>query len=81
MLISSLEHAGLPVLTAIPHPVVLANGDGRVIASNSPHWAPGMSIALADRPRTAPVGNGTRTASSGSSPRSWVLVDVDAPAD
>jgi hypothetical protein len=81
VLISSLEQRVLPVLTAIPHPVVLASGDGRVIASNSPYWAPGMSIALADRPRTAPVGNGARRGSSDSSPRSWVLVDVDAPAD
>jgi hypothetical protein len=68
VLISSLEQRVLPVLTAIPHPVVLASGDGRVIASNSPHWAPGMSIAVADKPRT-----------SDSSPRSWVLID-DPPA-
>jgi len=77
VLISSLEPRVLPVLTAIPRPVVLASGDGRVIASNSPYWAPGMSIALGDRPRTGP----SRTGGTDSSPRSWVLVDVDAPAD
>jgi len=68
VLISSLEPRVLPVLTAIPRPVVLASGDGRVIASNSPYWAPGMSIALGDR-----------TGGKDASPRSWVLVDVDAP--
>ena len=67
MLISSLEPRVLPVLTAIPRPVVLASGDGRVIASNSPYWAPGMSIALGDR-----------TGGKDASPRSWVLGDVDA---
>jgi hypothetical protein len=77
VLISSLEQRVLPVLTAMPHPVVLANGDRRVIASNSPNWAPGMSIPF-DRPTTspkAPPGNG------GSSVRSWVLVDVEASED
>jgi hypothetical protein len=77
VLISSLEPRVLPVLTAIPRPVVLASGDGRVIASNSPHWAPGMSIALGDRPRTGAA----RTGGTDSSPRSWVLLDVDAPPD
>ena len=74
VLISSLEPRVLPVLMAMPNPVVLASGDGRVIASNSPRWAPGLSITLshprADEPATAD-----------SSPRSWVLVDVDAPGD
>jgi hypothetical protein len=75
VLISSLEQRVLPVLTAMPHPVVLANGDHRVIASNSPLWAPGMSIPF-DQPSTSPKsprGNG------GSSVRSWVLVDVESP--
>ena len=81
VLIASLEPRVLPVLTAIPHPVVLASGDGRVIASNSPYWAPGMSISLGDRPRTGTTGNGVRNARPDSSPRSWVLVDVDDPAD
>jgi hypothetical protein len=77
VLISSLEPRVLPVLTAIPRPVVLASGDGRVIASNSPYWAPGMSIPLGDRPRAGTA----RAGGTDSSPRSWVLLDVDRPPD
>jgi hypothetical protein len=76
VLISSLEQRVLPVLTAIPRPVVLANGDGRVIASNSPHWAPGLSISF-DSP-ALPTTEGAR---GDSSLRSWVLVDIDPPTD
>lgn len=85
VLISSLEQRVLPVLTAIPHPVVLASRDGRVIASNSPRWAPGLSISFDDQPPPAPrasaTGNGAGVAGRDSSLRSWVLVDVDATAD
>ncbi len=81
VLISSLEQRVLPVLTAIPHPVVLASAEGRVIASNSPRWAPGLSIAFDDQPSSTPDFSPTDNGARDSSLRSWVLVDVDAPAD
>lgn len=74
VLISSLEDRVLPVLMAMPHPVVLASGEGRVIASNSPRWAPGLSVTFSARRSGQP-------ATADSSLRSWVLVDVDAPGD
>jgi hypothetical protein len=67
VLLASLEERVLPVLTSLSRPVVLANGDGRVIASNSPHWAPGLSIAVEP---PSPAGH------PDSPLRSWVLVDV-----
>jgi hypothetical protein len=68
VLVSSLETRVLPALTGIGHPAVLANADGRVIASNSPHWAPGMRVPV----------DGVTTSPDPASPlRSWVLVEVD----
>lgn len=64
VLVSSLETRVLPALTGIDRPVVLANADGRVIASNSPRWAPGMRV---------PVDGST---APGGPPLPWVLVDV-----
>jgi Methyl-accepting chemotaxis protein-like, first PDC sensor domain len=80
VLISSLEQRVLPVLTAIPRPVLLASGDGRVIASSSPRWAPGMSVVLEQSSTVdaVSVGAGASAAGGDSSPRSWVLVDLDA---
>jgi hypothetical protein len=68
VLVSSLETRVLPALTGFDQPVVLANADGRVIASNSPRWAPGMRVA---------VDGATASPDPGSPLRSWVLVDVD----
>jgi hypothetical protein len=68
VLVSSLETRVLPALTDFDQPVVLANADGRVIASNSPRWAPGMRVAV----------DGTAASPDPGSPlRSWVLVEVD----
>jgi hypothetical protein len=67
VLVSSLESRVLPALTGFDGPVVLANADGRVIASNSPRWAPGMRVAV----------DGTAVSPDPASPlHSWVLVDV-----
>jgi hypothetical protein len=64
VLVSSLERRVLPVLTSIGHPVVLAGADGRVIASNSPHWAPGLRVATDAAAEHKP----------------WQLITVDDPA-
>ncbi len=78
VLVSSVERRVLPALMSIAHPVVLANMDGRVIASNSPHWTPGLRVAVrGGNPAVAPdpdlAGDGA------TSPlRSWILVDVDS---
>jgi hypothetical protein len=78
VLVSSVERRVLPALMSIAHPVVLANMDGRVIASNSPHWTPGLRVGVnAGNPAVAPEpdldGDGV------TSPlRSWMLVDVDS---
>ncbi len=72
VLVSSLERHVLPVLLLIGHPVVLASAAGRVIASTSPHWAPGLRLALdgtVPTPQYPPQ----------SPLRSWVLVDADDP--
>jgi DNA-binding FadR family transcriptional regulator len=55
VLISSLERLVLPALAEFKAAVALINGDGRVIASNSPHTPPGQSIELgtADAPLTS----------------------------
>jgi methyl-accepting chemotaxis protein-like sensor len=71
VLVSSLERKVLPVLAAIGHPSALASADGRVIASNSPAWAPGLRLA-ADQPRTAPADHNLAHPL-----RSWILVDLD----
>jgi hypothetical protein len=64
VLVSSLERRVLPVLTSIAHPVVLASADGRVIASNSPHWAPGLRVA---------------TEADAAEQKPWLLMDVEDP--
>jgi hypothetical protein len=69
VLVASLETRVLPALTELDHPVVLANADGRVIASNSPRWAPGMRVA---------VDGNAASPDAGSPLRSWVLVEVDS---
>ncbi len=66
VLVASVERRVLPALTALPRPVVLASADGRVIASNSPQWTPGLRVDLAAAP--APP--------SGSPLGSWTLIDV-----
>src|SRR5262245_17079377 len=67
VLAASVERRVVPALTAIPRPVVLANADGRVIASNSPHWTPGQRVTVPDQPaRTANGPMGT-----------LVLIDVE----
>jgi hypothetical protein len=46
VLVASLERRVLPALVAVDDPVALANGDGRVIASNTPALAPGTRVPL-----------------------------------
>jgi hypothetical protein len=73
ILLSSLERQVLPALMSVPRPVVLASADGRVIGSNSPHWAPGLRVGVEPGVPALPRGQD----SVPSSPlRSWVLVDV-----
>jgi hypothetical protein len=72
VLVASLEIRVLPVLTGLGHPVVLANAAGRVIASNSPHWAPGMRLTVDAAPAAG-------TPDLASPLRSWVLAEVDEP--
>jgi hypothetical protein len=67
VLASSVERRVIPALTAIPRPVVLANTDGRVIASNSPQWTPGLRVTVPDKPvRSAHGPMGT-----------WMLIDIE----
>lgn len=75
--VASLERRVLPVLMAIPHPVILANGDGRVIAANSPRWAPGQRIALGGPSGTATAPRPPADEPTASPLRSWVLVEFD----
>ncbi len=76
VLVSSVERRVLPALMSIAHPVVLANMDGRVIASNSPHWTPGLRVAVnGGNPAVAPEPDLDGDAVS-SPLRSWMLVDV-----
>jgi hypothetical protein len=77
VLISSLERLVLPALLQIPRPTALASADGRVIASNSPHWLPADRLPPeAVRP---PASQGARSSGermqSGEMP--WFLVDLD----
>lgn len=78
VLVSSVERRVLPALMSIAHPVVLANMDGRVIASNSPHWTPGQRVTInGGIPAVAPEAE--LDGSGVTSPlRSWMLVDVDS---
>jgi hypothetical protein len=77
ILVSSVERRVLPALMSIAHPVVLANVDGRVIASNSPHWTPGLRIAV--NGGNPAITAGPDLDDGATSPlRSWVLVDVDS---
>jgi hypothetical protein len=73
VLVSSLERQVLPALTAVAHPVVLASADGRVVASNSPHWAPGLRVAV---DHGVPALRPDPDHAAASPLRSWVLVDV-----
>jgi hypothetical protein len=66
VLASSVERRVLPALTAIARPVVLASAEGRVIASNSPHWTPGLRIGVPEPSTRLP----------GSPMDSWTLVEV-----
>jgi hypothetical protein len=78
VLVSSVERRVLPALMSITHPVVLANVDGRVIASNSPHWTPGLRVAVnGSKPAVLPGPDLDRDGAP-SPLRSWVLVDVDS---
>jgi hypothetical protein len=69
VLVSSLERHVLPVLAGFDGTVALANADGRVIASNSPQWAPGSRVST-----DAPARGGRRGYHA--SIESWTLVDV-----
>ena len=69
ILVSSLERKVLPVLARLGRPVVLANADGRVIVSNSPHWAPGQRLPHSSAAQQGPTASWIA---------SWLLVDVDA---
>ena len=77
VLVSSVERRVLPALMSVAHPVVLANVDGRVIASNSPHWTPGLRVAVNGGKPAVSVGPGLDSDPATSPLRSWVLVDVD----
>ncbi len=66
VLVSTVERRVMPALTALPSPVVLSNADGRVIASNSPLWTPGLRV-----PPPAPRGDASSPLAS------WTLVAVD----
>lgn len=73
VLVSSIERRVLPALMSITHPVVLANVDGRVIASNSPQWTPGLRVAVNGGTRAiAPDQDGDGAMSP---LRAWVLVE------
>ena len=78
VLVSSVERRVLPALMSIAHPVVLANVDGRVIASNSPHWTPGLRIAIYGGKPAVGLGPDLDGDLATSPLRSWVLIDVDA---
>jgi hypothetical protein len=78
VLVSSVERRVLPALMSIAHPVVLANMDGRVIASNSPHWTPGLRVAVHGGNPAALPGPDLDSDGVTSPVRSWVLVNVDS---
>ncbi|HEU5331171.1 MAG TPA: cache domain-containing protein [Actinocrinis sp.] len=90
VLVSSLEGRVLPALLAVGRPVALTNSHGRVIASNSPHVAPGLRVDVAghsstpavtvDRTATGDIGGDSGSEDGGSPLRSWLLVDVAADA-
>jgi hypothetical protein len=46
ILVASLERRVLPVLAALDRPLVLASGDGRVIASGVPEVVPGTRVGV-----------------------------------
>jgi hypothetical protein len=46
VLVSSLERRVMPALRRLTRPVLLLNASGRVVASASPHFAPGMRVPL-----------------------------------
>src|SRR5215813_12507135 len=73
VLVSSIERRVLPALMSITHPVVLANVDGRVIASNSPQWTPGLRVPI--NGRTSAVAPGHDGDGVMSPLRAWVLVE------
>jgi len=81
VLVASLERQVLPMLASLPRPVVLAGADGRVIASNSPHWAPGQRLSLGADARVTRLGRDLPASGSPSPLRSWMLVEVGEPAD
>ncbi|MBO3752379.1 PDC sensor domain-containing protein [Streptosporangiaceae bacterium NEAU-GS5] len=65
VLAASVEQRVLGTLAAFDHPVILASADGRVIASNSPRWTPGLRIPPPSEPaEQAPL-------------VSWTLVDAE----
>jgi DNA-binding FadR family transcriptional regulator len=72
IMVANLERQALPILTALERPVALTSGEGRVIASNSPHLMPGQRIDVRElAARTKPQ----------SPMRSWLLVEVEEPSD
>lgn len=77
VLISSLERLVLPALLHMPRPTALASADGRVIASNSPHWLPADRLPpQAIRPPPSQTARSPRERTQ-SSDMPWYLVDLD----
>jgi hypothetical protein len=75
VLATSLERRVIPALTGISRPVALVSADGRVIASNSPRWPPGLRVPAHSKPLGPPPRRGQ------TSPfRSWRLTEVADPS-
>lgn len=72
VMVASLERRVVPALRGLDDVVVLANRDGRVIASNSAAWAPGLLV-----PANAPRESAARAHRRASPLRSWSIVDVE----
>lgn len=72
ILAATLEERVLPALLTVGRPVALTSAHGRVIASNSPHFAPGLRVELAQH-ASAPAVTSDR-------PRSTAGATADADA-
>jgi hypothetical protein len=72
VLVSNLERHVLPVLSGFDRAVALTNADGRVIASNSPTFAPGHRVSA-----DAPEALDGRRRPHHPSIESWMLVDIE----
>ena len=63
VLVSSLERQVLPALLAAGRPSALTSADGRIIASTSPRWPPGLRVPAGGAATRTPLG-------------SWRVVDL-----